>query len=310
MTKITEIRVKEGKIQESRAHRMGTFYDSVSLPSLNRAVVMNNSSLPTQDLPVGEIFADPEFNCRGPIAPFDVIELVTSIEKNGLQQPIVVQPFTSGKYKWRVVMGHRRHKAHQILKKETIPCIVRPDLDETQARTMNLIENLERKDLTIMQEARAIAKFINIGQDEIAKMIGKSRGWVQVRITALKLPEQIQAEIDAGFVSQEQIKDLYSIPSLDGKYEAVRILKEAKLRGDNRRIRLRPPRKKNMTERKERNPAEIFEMQDLIRESIGNCFGTRCLAWAAGEISSMELLKDLQKIAEEKGKIFVIPTSI
>lgn len=259
-----------------------------------------------QQLLVKEIYADPEFNCRGQVVPFDVIELAKSIELNGLAQPIVVQPFLRAPYKWRVVMGHRRLKAHEILRRETIAASIREDLTDTQARAMNLIENLERKDLTLMQEARALAKFSNLGQDEVAKLLGQSRGWVQVRFMALQLDPGIQAEIDAGFISQAQIREIYGIPSNEGKIAVVREIKDAKIRGEKRSFTPKSNVKK-MTEKRVRTVSELYQVQDAIREAIGNNFATRCLAFAAGEISVLELYQDLKIEADNLGIPYSVP---
>lgn len=259
--------------------------------------------LKVQPLPVSEIFADPDFNCRGEITRFSVIELMRSIEANGLQQPIVVQPCDRGQYKYRVVMGHRRFSAFQIMGRATIPAVVRADLSDLQARTLNLIENLERKQLTIMQEARAIQKFLVAGvtQDEVARLINQSRGWVQTRFTALKLPAEIQAEIDAGFITTTQIRQIYGLPSKELQFEAVREIKDSKLRGEKRAIVVKPAKRRTGNERKLRNVSEVFEMQSRIQELVGNNIGTRCLAWAAGEISDRELWEDIVKLATESG---------
>ena len=90
-----------------------------------------SSSLPTTDVPVKEIFGDPSFNCRGHISSHDVRELIKSVEVNGLQQPIVIQPYDlHPPHKYRVVMGHRRLRAFEALKRETIPAIIRTDLKD------------------------------------------------------------------------------------------------------------------------------------------------------------------------------------
>lgn len=262
-----------------------------------------------QPLLVKEIYADPEFNCRGQVVPFDVVELAKSIEQNGLAQPIVVQPYDNPPYKWRVVMGHRRLKAHEVLRRATIQASIRPDLTDIQARAMNLIENLERKDLTLMQEARALSKFKHLGQDEIAKMLGQSRGWVQVRAMALHLEPAIQAEIDAGFINQAQIREIYSIPSNEGKAAVVREIKDAKIRGEKRTYGPKSNVKK-LTEKRVRTVPELYRMQDAIREAIGNNFATRCLAYAAGEISEMELYEDLKVEADNLGIPYSVPQII
>lgn len=250
------------------------------------------------DLPVDQIFADDQFNCRGNIAPLDVVELMRSIEQNGLQQAIVVQPFTKGDFRYRIVMGHCRHRCFQLLKRTTIPCIIRTDLSDLQAMTLNLVENLHRTNLSIMQEARAINKYFVAGctQDDVARMINKSRGWVQIRYTALRLDPAIQVEIEAGFLSQEQIKQVYALPSKDLQFEAVRDIKDSKIRGDRKKIDLKPKKQYQPDVKRVMALNEIFDLQNEIYDKIGNNFGTRCLACAAGEITRSELMKDVAAI--------------
>lgn len=267
------------------------------------------------NIPIKEIFSDGDFNCRGPIVPFDVIELMNSIKANGLQQPIVVQPYGAehSKYKYRIVMGHRRHKACELASMETIPCIIRLNLDRTQALTMNLIENLERKNLTLMQEARSIAKFvtINLPMQEIGKLIGKPYGWIQIRVMALKLPVEVQAEIDAGFVKTEDIRDLYFMPDKSKMFDIVKEIKDRKLRGEKGRLKFRE-KKTRVLDPFHRGPQtiqSIVKMMEVMRESIGNGLHTRALAWSAGEIATLELYDDIEAMAKEQGKTFVRPSN-
>src|SRR5258706_4547785 len=167
-----------------------------------------------QELPLKDIFADTDFNCRGAIAPIDVVDLARDIDAHGLQQAIVVQPFKDPQYKYRIVAGYRRHKAFQVLQRETIPCNVVDGLSDVQARIMNLSENLKRKDLNMLQEAKALEHLKNAGltQDDVAREIGMSRGWTQIRFMILDLPKEIQYEVAAGFLSQQQVRDLSTLP--------------------------------------------------------------------------------------------------
>lgn len=268
------------------------------------------------NIPIPEIFSDGDFNCRGPIIPFDVIELMNSIKDVGLQQPIVIQPYSpeNSPYKYRIISGHRRHKACELAGLKTIPCIIREGITRNQALTMNLIENLERKNLTLMQEARAIEKFVtvNLPMQEIGKMIGKPYGWVQIRTMALKLPVEIQAEIDAGFILTEDIRDLYFMKGgKEAQFAVVREIKDRKLRGDKSRLHFRE-RKRRVLNPFERRPQTINQMMIMmkaIQESIGNGLYTRCLAWAAGEISTNDLCEDIEAAAKEQGVIFKRPTN-
>ncbi len=257
-----------------------------------------------------EIYSDAAFNCRGHIAPHSVADLMHSIQDVGLQTPILVQPYNDPPYKYRIVMGHRRHLACKMLNKETISASVRNDLDETQAQTLNLIENLERKDLTTMQEARAIEKFAlrNIPGRHIANLINRPITWVQLRLKALELPPQIQAEIDADQLTMEQIRQLADMKNADMQFEMVRQIKDANTRGEKFKLKKKRAVAPNPFERRPHDIGEILLMQDVIREAIGNNIGTRCLAWAMGEITAMELYDDVAGIATEQGKTFVKPS--
>lgn len=269
----------------------------------------NDGEMKVVQIPMDEIFADQELNCRGHIVPYDVIELAKSIDNAGLQQPITVQPYNKvpGK-KYRIVIGHRRHRAFEVLERKTIPAIIKEGLSEVQTRILNLRENLDRKDLNIMQEALAIKKFKDAGyiQDEVAQMIGVSKGWVQVRFSLLEMESEIQEAAAAGFVTQEQIKDLYSLPSREQRFEAVKNIKESRIRGEKRAIKIKKP-KKNPLAKRPRKREEIFEMMDHIMDSVGANFGTRTLAWAAGEISDIEIYRDIRDLAKGAGKDYEVP---
>lgn len=281
------------------------------------------------NIPLDLIFADPSFNCRGHIAPMDVVELARSIDMIGLQQSISVQPYDGDKYnhygkKWRIILGHRRYFAYTLLaadsenkekrKFQTIPCTIQYNLKELDARILNLNENLERQSLNIMQEAKALLPFISAHwtQQEIATKLNQSTGWVQVRVAALKLEPEIQEEIAAGYITQQQIKDLLTIPSQSERYEMVREIKDAKFRGEKSGdiIKLKKKKtelKQGITKKAYRLHSDILKMQNHIRAAVGNNFGTRCLAWAAGEISDLELFEDISDLAIEFGKEYVIP---
>lgn len=259
-------------------------------------------------LPIKEVYSDADFNCRGDITSFDVIELARSIRENGLLQPIAVQPMDSPNYRWRIIMGHRRFKAIQQLGQDTVPCIIHKDLSHAQALTLNLLENLERKNLTVMQEARAIAKFAGMGGKDVAKMINKSYGWVQIRQMALRLPPLIQAELDAGFILQEHVRDLYGMPA-DKQIDIVKQIKDKKIRGEKGSFKIRE-RHKHLPNPFKKMPLKVGQMtalQELIQNTIGNNLATRVLACTMGEITLSEVYDDLSALATQAGKTFTRP---
>lgn len=268
-----------------------------------------------QMIPLKDIFADSDFNCRGEIAPIDVVDLAKDIEQSvspenptGLQSPIIVQPYDKvpGK-KYRIVAGHRRYESFKILKRSHIPAFVRTDLTDLAARILNLGENLKRKDLNPVQEARALdhLKQAGMGQEEVAARLGMSRGWVQVRFMILDMPEDIQNEIAAGLLNQHQIREIHMMPTED-QYKAVKAIKEAKERGE----KAKPVIKKrgDALRKRIRKPPEIFVMIEHIMEALGGAnLATRALAWSAGEISDMELFRDIREEAEAAGRRYEVP---
>lgn len=275
---------------------------------------MDEQTMQVESIGLEQIYSDEDFNCRGRIAPIDVVDLARSIDDIGLQQPIVVQPYqldSDPTIKYRIVSGHRRYTAHKVLGRKSIPARVKDGLDDLQARKWNLVENLKRQNLNMLQEANAIAHFKRAKWtlEMVASEIGMSRGWVQIRYFILDLPPEIQEEVAAGFLTQEQIKELSGL-SVARQYEAVKRVKTAKLNTENpKRVKVRI-KKIAPSAKKERHCGDIFVMQEHIQTVVGNNFGTRCLAWAAGEISDLEIYRDLKKLALDKGIFYEIPNNI
>lgn len=283
-------------------------------------------------IPLDEIFSDDDFNCRGAISPIDVHDLAVDIKKNKLQFPISVQPaedvnkqLPEGK-KYRVIAGHRRFKAWQVLHKSwepgdlaagllpcdpdhgnpyaCVPAMLKAGLDEKQARVLNLGENLKRRDLNIMQEAKALEHLCAAGipRDHVAEELGMSSGWVQTRYYLLALPEEVQQECAAGIINQAQIKQLYSLRNdPDKQFAAVKAIKNAKANGE--KIGHVGERKKQSTDvKKERKRDEIFRMIELIAKATGYGLHTRALSWASGQIPTDELFADLAKWCADHDK--------
>lgn len=271
------------------------------------------NDLTITNIPMSDIHADEEFNCRGVIAAIDVVDLAKDIADKGLIQPVVVSPYPEERqketgFKYLLIAGYRRHMAHRVLKATEISAIVRDDMqDEAQARYFNLSENLQRKDLTILQEAKALQKLKDLGISEVdtAEHLGASRGWVQVRYMLLELPEEVQAEVEAGFITQSQIRDLFSIQRVgtqEDVFDAVRTLKDAKIKGrKNADIAVKAPK----TMKKHRKRGEINEMLEHCQEYLHNGFWARCMAWCSGEISTKDFEDSAKEFAQSQDKVYV-----
>ncbi len=288
-----------------------------AIPEPDKGVVeLHYNPNQVYDIPMEWVYADDDFNCRGLIDPGDVLELAKDIETNGLTQPIIVQPWTSlGKPSdadkhFRIVAGYRRFRAHRLNRAETIRALIREGLADLDARILNLSENVQRRDLNIMQEAKALDHFRRAGWDKggIARKIGMSRGWVEVRYMLLELPRDIQKEAEAGLLTQEQIRKVHELGVLgteEDQFAYVRSIKDQKMG-----VRKTEPKAETRNAKRVRGKEEMFELQDQIRESIGNNLATRAIAYATGEIDDNEMYSSLAYEAEKAGVYFEMPEGL
>lgn len=287
---------------------------------------MSTGNTEVVSIPMVDILLDSDFNCRGLISPVSVAELANDIKAKGLMAPVTVAPLkekrinpkTGHVYVYKLIAGHRRFTAHIVNEAKTINCFIRVEMaDELKARIFNLAENVQRSDLSFMQEARALQKLLDLGLSEQAmgKELSKTRGWIQKRILTLKLPKPAQEAIEAGFVKQTQINDLYTIftkkcrnGNLEPLQDAIKVLKDAQIRGD--KVPVINPHKKTMVSRHKRADVEVNNMQDLITDTIGQCFATEILGWVTGHNSTGEIFESIKKIADEKGLIISLPEEL
>jgi len=125
----------------------------------------------------------------------EIKELANSIKENGLLQPILVQKKDN---RYIIISGHRRVKAHQLLGKTTIKAIIITNQKNSELAKKAIIENLQRKDLNVIETAIALKKYkeeFNKTLDEIATEIGKDKGFVSKLLNILNLPNKIIQDV-------------------------------------------------------------------------------------------------------------------
>ncbi len=161
-----------------------------------------------------------EPNKNQPRSRFDdekIQELCSSIKKQGVLQPILVRKSEKGQY--QIIAGERRWRASISAGLKTIPAIVR-NYSDAEALTIALIENLQREDLNIMEQAKALERLkneLNVNQEELAENIGKSRSHLANTLRLLNLPEPIQKNIQENLITAGHarailgLKDQYSM---------------------------------------------------------------------------------------------------
>ena len=174
------------------------------------------------NVPLLDIYCDAEFNCRGYFDIVSVHDLANSINEVGLLQPLIVQPIKDVPeyerpnpcpWTFRLICGHRRFVAiDKFTQLKTAKCEVHTGLSAQSAYALNFVENLERKDLNILQEALAIhRRWANIPATDIRKQINKDERWIRVRQYLINLPNQVQMAAASGRISQYDIESLHAI---------------------------------------------------------------------------------------------------
>lgn len=174
-----------------------------------------------REIAVSSISANP-FQPRRSFDDQALAELTSSIEASGLLQPIVVRPVGS---RYELIAGERRWRAVQRLGWSKVAAVVR-DLDDRTTLTLALIENLQRDDLTGLDEAigyqRLMGEF-NVAQAEVARLVGKDRSTIANTLRLLKLPAEVQDLLQARTISEGHGRALLA---LEDPTEMTRVARE------------------------------------------------------------------------------------
>lgn len=138
-------------------------------------------------------------------------ELAESIKQSGVFQPIIVRQSSIKGYE--LIAGERRVRASRLAGRETIPAIVR-QLDEEAMIEIAVVENLQREDLSPLEEAEAYSIFmdkLNLTQAQVAERIGKSRPYIANYLRLLSLPEEIKQMVSQDQLSMGQARTLLGL---------------------------------------------------------------------------------------------------
>ena len=178
-----------------------------------------------REISVEEIDRNP-YQTRSRFDEIALHELAASIRSTGVMQPVLVRAVPGGRY--QLIAGERRWLASQKAGKQTLPAIVR-ELSNEQALEMTIVENLQREDLGPMEQARAferLSREFSLTQEQIAQRTGKDRSVISNYIRLLKLPLEIQAEIETGAISFGHAKVLLMLDSAEAMQKLARHIVE------------------------------------------------------------------------------------
>ena len=153
-------------------------------------------------------------------------ELSASIKEQGVISPIIVRPIGGGRYE--IIAGERRFRASQLAGKTKIPAIVR-ELDDKTTLAVALIENMQREDLNVMEEAVGVKRLIDefgFTHEEAAKAIGRSRPATSNLLRLLNLAEPVQKMVSDGRLEMGHARALLSLSGADQVLVATEISRQ------------------------------------------------------------------------------------
>lgn len=137
-------------------------------------------------------------------------ELASSIQENGLIQPIVVRKYKDG---YQIVAGERRYRASLLAKLKKVPCIIK-DYDDQQVQTLAIIENIQREDLSPLEEAKAYQSLIEqyqYSQNELASIVGKKQSTIANKLRLLKLSEKVKEAVNTKQITERHARAMIGL---------------------------------------------------------------------------------------------------
>ena len=193
-------------------------------------------------------------------------ELAESIQEHGVLQPVLVR---EKEELFEIIAGERRWRAAGIAGLKSIPVVIRK-LDDLQAAEISLIENLQREDLTAVEEAQAYRQMMdrfNYTQEMLAQKIGKSRAHIANTLRILNLPATILEMIAARKISAGHARAILSLPREKEQLAAAREIIAAGLsvREAEKRVKIKKTVQKIVLGK----PAEIVDLEERVQKFFG-----------------------------------------
>ena len=198
-------------------------------------------------------------------------DLSDSIRKNGVFQPIIVRK--SSVMGYEIIAGERRFRASKLAGKDSIPAIVRA-IDDEQMMEVAVLENLQREDLSPLEEAEAystLMKNLKITQSELSERLGKSRPYIANYLRLLDLPREVKTFVQDGKLSMGQARTLLALKDKDKLVElAEKTIKENyTVRQLEQIVNDVNGKKKVKKDRKKKLSPYLLQSQDRLQEKFG-----------------------------------------
>lgn len=224
-------------------------------------------------------------------------ELASSIAQNGMLQPIIARPLQNGQY--QIVSGERRWRAARLAGLREVPVIVK-ELDDKTTLEIGLIENLQREDLNIVEEAkgyRVLIEEFSLTQEEVAKRVGKSRPVIANAMRILALPEKVLDLVLEGQLSSGHARALLPLQELYEQQAFIKLVEQIVQKGltvrDVENMAKKKPGKKQKAE--DKNAIYYASLCEDLSKSWGRKFRIKSEKSAKGKEKGTILIEYYSK---------------
>lgn len=246
--------------------------------------------------------ADIDYNSLQPRLHYDqesLEELKSSIREKGILQPILVRPKGD---RFEIVAGERRFRAAQAIGLQDVPVVMR-DVSDDEALVLALIENIQREELNVIEEAKAFKRLVDdfqLTQEQVADAVGKNRSTITNILRLLRLPEAIQEAVSKNLISMGHARTLLSVDDEKRQFEIFLsiIEKGTSVRQTEEMTRSVSFETGKREKVKKDKDHEILSLEDELR----NLLGTKVLVEAKKKRGKIVIeyysLDDLDRILE------------
>lgn len=219
--------------------------------------------LPIENIQPGQYQPRQDFNLAA------LQELAQSIATQGLIEPLIVRPIAKERYE--IIAGERRWRAAKLVNLTIVPCLI-GNYSDKQACALTLVENIQREDLNLIEEASAYRRLIdefNYHQDEIATLVGKSRSHIANILRLLSLTPFVKEQLRNRVLSLGHARMLVGLNPIDQEYLADQTINEQwsvrQLEQAVKEQKTKSPEKPKNTQK----DRDIARLQTLLAEQVG-----------------------------------------
>lgn len=242
--------------------------ENLDLDSFEKSVYETATKEEIIEIDLSELRANP-YQPRKVFNDESLQELTDSIKEHGVFQPIIVKKSIKG---YEIIAGERRVRASKMAGLKTIPAIVR-NLNDEQMMEIALLENLQRENLSAIEEAiayKAMIEKLNLTQEELSAKVGKSRSHITNLLGLLRLPAEVQTMVNNNEISMAHARVLSKLDDDAKIIEMAHEIVDNKIPVRKLEFQAETLGKKNKTEKTKTNDksTEFRYAEDLLREKL------------------------------------------